>query len=136
MYPDFSPIWFLRGTSVRAVSPFLLILIHSLLASFAVILAVFYFFPHEFYFATPAYVIAFLAFFLTNYLVPVGTRFLPFKDTYLQTLVTRPDLSWTMTGFTVAVALAWILVMFDSIYNRYTYMGAMDDALRSIGVDG
>jgi len=121
---------------VRVASTFFLILIHSLLASFAVIFVVFYFFPHEFYFATPAYAIAFAAFFLTNYLVPAGTRFLPFKDTYLQTLVVRPVLSWLITGIIVSMASAWTLAMFDRIYNRYTYMKAMDEALSSIGVDG
>lgn len=121
---------------MRAISPVLLILTHSLLASFAVIFAVFYLFPHDFYFATPAYVIAFLLFFITNYLMPVGTRLLSFKDRYLQTLVARPGLSWTTTSAIVALASLWTLVMFDSIYSRYTYMKSMDDALSSIGLDG
>jgi hypothetical protein len=121
---------------MRAISPLVLILIHSLLASFGVIFVVFYFFPHEFYFATPAYILTFFAFFLTNYLIPTGTRLLSFKDVYLQTLVLRPRLSWITTAALVTLALLWILAMFDSIYNRYTYMKAMDEALQSIGVDG
>jgi len=119
-----------------AISPLLLILIHSLLASFAVIVGVFYLFPHDFYFATPVYIITFFVFFSTNYLVPVGTRLLSFKDAYLKTLVCRPGLSWIITTVIFALALIWTLTMFNSIYDRYAYMKAMDDALSSIGVDG
>src|SRR4051794_39713239 len=98
---------------MRAASLLLLMIAHASLASFAVGLVVFYFFPHDFYFATPAYAIAFLTFLATNYLVPAGTKLLPFKDNYLQTLVLRPVLSWKVTGAIVAVALAWTYIMFD-----------------------
>ncbi len=118
------------------VSPLLLILIHSLLASFAVGFGVFYIFPHDFYFATPAYVLTFFAFLMTNYLVPVGTRLLSIKDMYLQTLVCRPGLSWLVTLTILVLASIWTLVMFNNIYSRYTYMKAIDEALSSIGVDG
>jgi hypothetical protein len=121
---------------MRAASPLLLVLVHSLLASFAAVFFVFYIFPHDFYFATPAYVLVFPLFLLTNYLVPVGTRLLAFKDRYLQTLVSRPRLSWAVTGAIALVALSWTFKMFDTIYARYSYMKAMDDALLSIGIDG
>ena len=121
---------------MRVFSPLVLILIHSLLVSFALIVGVFYLFPHDFYFATPVYAIAPVIFFFTNYLVPAGTRLLPFKDTYLQTLIFRPAASWSFTIAALALALAWTLVMFDSLYNRYTYMRSIDGALSSIGVDG
>jgi hypothetical protein len=118
------------------LSIFLLIFSHALLASFAVIIGVFYLFPHNFYFATPAYVITFFAFLLTNYLAPVGTKLLAFKDAYLQTLVCRPGLSWGITAIIIVLVLGWTLVMFDSIRSRYTYMKSIDGALSSIGVDG
>lgn len=121
---------------MRTASPLLLVLIHSLLVSFALVFFVFYVFPHDFYFATPAYIVVFFLFLLTNYLVPVGTRLLAFKDGYLQTLVFRPRLSWIVTGAIVILALGWTFRMFDTIYARYSYMKAMDDALSSIGIDG
>src|SRR5262249_52878420 len=93
-------------------------------------------FPHQFYFATPLYLIAPVIFFLTNYVIPAGTRLLQFKDAYLGALVSRPVASWCITTAIVAAALIWTLVMFDSVYNRYVYMKSLNEALSSIGVDG
>jgi len=124
------------GLLMRSASLLFLIVFHSLLASFAVGVVVFYIFPHDFYFATPAYALTFLIFFATNYVLPAGARFLPFKDTYIRALVLQPALSWMITCAIFGAAMTWSFVMFDTIYARFAYMKAMDEALISIGVDG
>lgn len=121
---------------IRKINPFILILIHSVLASCAVIIAVFYLFPHDLYFATPIFLITPILFFATNYGIPAGTRLLSFKDAYLKALVWRPVVSWCITAVVIALALGWTLRMFGTVYDRYIYLKSLDEALSSIGVDG
>jgi len=122
--------------NVQVISPLILVLSHSCLASLIALFVVFYWFPHNLYFATPLYLIAPVLFFVTNYLIPVGTRLFPFKDAYLRTLVNHPIRSWLITIIALVAAIAWMLMLFDRIYYRYTYLRFLDEALSSIGVDG
>jgi hypothetical protein len=121
---------------LQMIGPLVLILIHSVLVAYAVIIVVFYLFPHDFYFATPLYLITPVLFFVTSYVIPAGNKLLPFKDVYLEALVCRPVASWCITTIIVASAVIWTVAMFGSIHSRYTYMKSLDEALSSIGVDG